>query len=247
MKCLLPLLLLGMLCAPAQAAPASAQTRVDQSRARYSTLKSYADRGEVLDQFGPKPENSYRHTFRTYFRAPRQFLFDFKQDARAGGNRIVVWCDGGDFQSWSSATNQHETYPRGSNTAILAFQQFASATGRSITLVPALIFQGSGLVSSFGEFGDAVPAGSEAIGDVRAQKVDGVARSMYAKTQRETNVRRAAVWIDPQTQMLRRMLEDTPEGLPPSAVMRITTTLEPQADPQLEDRLFQFTVPTAKK
>jgi len=92
-----------------------------------------------------------------------------------------------------------------------------------------------------------VPAGSEAIGDVRAQKVDGVARSMYAKTRRETNVRRAAVWIDPQTQMLRRMLEDTPEGLPPSAVMRITTTLEPQADPQLEDRLFQFTVPTAKK
>lgn len=247
MKCLLPLVALCVLCAPAHADSVSAQTLVEQSRARYAALKSYADRGEVLDQFGPKPENSYRHTFRTYFRAPRHFLFDFKQDARAGGNRIVVWCDGGDFQSWSSVTHQHETYQRGSNTAILAFQQFASGTGRSITLVPALIFQGSGLVSSFGEFGDAVSAGDEAIGNTRTQKLNGVARSMYAKTQRETNVRRATVWIDPQTQMLHRILENTPEGLPPSAVLRITTTLEPQADPQLDDAVFQFTVPSAKQ
>jgi outer membrane lipoprotein-sorting protein len=243
MKGLLPLLALSMLWIPAHADSTSAQTFVEQSRARYATLKSYADRGEVLDQFGPKPENSYRHTFRTYFRAPRHFLFEFKRDARAGGDRIVVWCDGGDFQSWSSLTRQHQTYPRGSNTAILAFNQFGSATQRAITLVPALLFQGSGLVSTFGEFGDAVSAGDETIGGARAQKVNGVAQSMYAKTQRVTNVRRATVWIDPQTKLLRRIFEDTPEGLPPTAVMRITTTLEPQADPQLEDKVFQFAVP----
>jgi outer membrane lipoprotein-sorting protein len=246
MRDLLLLLALGVLSAPVRADSTSPEALVEQSRARYTTLKSYADRGEVLDQFGPKPENSYRHTFRTYFRAPRQFLFDFRKDARSGGERIVVWCDGGDFQSWSSLTNQHQTYPRGSNTAVLAFNQFGSATQRAITLVPALIFQGSGLVSSFGEFGDAVSAGDEPIGNVRAQKVNGVARSMYAKTQRETNVRHAAVWIDAQTKLLRRIFEDTPDGLPPSAVMRITTTLEPQADPQLDDSVFQFTVPARR-
>jgi len=246
MKSLLPFLALVVLCAPAQADSTSAQALVEQSRTRYTTLKSYADRGEVLDQFGPKPENSYRHTFRTYFRAPRHFLFDFRKDARSGGERIVVWCDGGDFQSWSSLTNQHQTYPRGSNTAILAFNQFGAATQRAITLVPALIFQGSGLVSTFGKFGDAVSAGDEAIGNARAQKMNGVARSMYAKTQRETNVRHATVWIDPQTKLLHRIFEDTPEGMPPSAVMRITTTLEPQADPQLDDSVFQFTVPVVR-
>jgi outer membrane lipoprotein-sorting protein len=247
MKRLLLLPALCLLCATARTDAPSAPELVERSRAVYTTLKSYADRGEVLDQFGPKAENSYRHTFRTYFRAPRHFLFEFTQDARAGGNRIVVWCDGGDFQSWSSATQQHATYPRGSNTAALAFQQFASSTGRSITLIPALVFQGSGLFSSYGEFGDAVAAGSEKIGDAQAIKLDGVARSRYEKTQRETNVRRATVWIDPQTQLLRRILEDTPEGLPSSAVMRITTTLQPQANPTLADSVFQFTVPTARK
>ena len=247
MRYLSLLLALGALVSLARADSPSAPALVEQSRAVYPALKSYADRGEVLDQFGPKPENSYRHTFRTYFRAPRNFLFDFTQDQRAGGTRIVIWCDGGDFQSWNSLTQQHATYPRGSNTAVIAFQQFASSTGRAVSLIPALIFQGSGLVSSFGEFGDAVPAGDEKVGDAATIKLDGVARSRYAKTQRETNVRRATVWIDPQTQLLRRILEDTPEGLPPSAVMRTTTTLRPQANPTLDDSLFQFTVPTARK
>src|SRR5262245_46153403 len=222
MRYLSLLLALGFLAPLARADSPSAAALVEQSRAVYPALKSYADRGEVLDQFGPKPENSDRHTFRTYFRAPRNFLFDFTQDVRAGGSRIVIWCDGGDFQSWNSLTQQHATYPRGSNTAILAFQQFASSTGRAVSLIPALLFQGSGLVSSFGEFGDAVAAGGEKIGDTSAIKLDGVARSRYQKTQRETNVRRATVWIDPQTQLLRRILEDTPEGLPPTAVMRVT-------------------------
>lgn len=247
MRHLLLTLILGSLVPLARADSPSAPQLVDQSRAIYTALKSYADSGEVLDQFGPKPENSYRHKFRTYFRAPRHFLFEFTQDARAGGNRIVIWCDGGDFQSWSSATQQHATYPRGSNTAVLAFQQFASSTGRSVTLIPALIFQGSGLISSFAEFGDAVAAGSEKIGEATAIKLDGVARSRYEKTQRETNVRRATVWLDPQTHLLRRILEDTPDGLPATAVMRITTTLQPQANPVLADSVFQFTVPTARK
>jgi hypothetical protein len=62
----------------------------------------------VIDEIGPKPANVHRHGFETYFRAPRQFYFEFDMDPRAGGERIVVWCDGGDFQSWLSRASRSE-------------------------------------------------------------------------------------------------------------------------------------------
>ena len=38
-----------------------------------------------------------------------------------------------------------------------------------------------------------------------------------------------------------------PDGMPATAVTRITTTLQPQANPTLADSVFQFTVPTPRK
>jgi outer membrane lipoprotein-sorting protein len=230
------------------ATPASSlEDPVAQSRATYAALRSYADTGVVLDQSAPGAANVYRHKFKTYYRAPRNFYFEFQSDARAGGQRIVIWCDGGDFQSWFSATGQHASYPRGSNTAVLPFQQAAATTRGAVALIPGLIFSGSGLMGTFNEFGDAAEAGTEQVTGRKARKLIGIARSMYQQTQRETNVRRTTVWLDAENLLLRKVFEDTPKGLAASAVIQITVLLEPQANPTLNDRVFTFTVPSQQQ
>jgi outer membrane lipoprotein-sorting protein len=211
----------------------------------YSTLKSYADTGTVLSEFGANA--SYTHTFKTYFKAPRQFYFEFNADKRSGGRQIVIWCDGGDFQSWDSSLATHQTYPRGTNTTLSAFGAAASPTGGSVGMIPSLIFAGSGLAATLTELKEYSVAGTEDVGGHRSHKLVGVARSVYPKTQRETNVRRAAVWIDAETKLVRKVFDDTPKGLPITAVNRTTLTFDPKANPPLEDSAFRFTVPSLQK
>jgi len=246
---LLPLLLsIAVLASPVMAGGnPSPDELVAGTLKTYPSLRSYSDTGVVLDQFGPKADNVYRHTFKTFFRAPRNFYFEFNADPRSGGDRIVIWCDGGDFQSWQASSAQHSIYPRGSNTTTQAFLQSAFRTKNSDVLIPALIFAGGGIVSTVQEFSEPVQAATETVTGQPAYKLIGVARSMYAKTQRVTNVRRATVWIDTKSQLVRKVFEDTPKGLPGSAIMRITTTLEPQANPPLDDKVFQFEVPSNQK
>lgn len=234
--------------APAPAAPAAAAASASaddilaRSLAVYASLKSYADTGVVVSQFAANA--SYRHTFKTAYRAPRQYMFDFTADKRSGGARLVMWCDGSDFQSWSSALGTHDTYPRGSNTVLSGFAASASPTSRSILLITGVLFAGSGLISTLNEFSDYSVEGTEEIGGRRCHKLVGVARSMYQRTQRVTNVRRAIIWIDAETLLVRQVFEDTPQGSPATAVNRTTITLDPQANPTLEDGRFRFAVPS---
>jgi outer membrane lipoprotein-sorting protein len=211
----------------------------------YPTLKSYADSGVVLSEFAPS--SSYTHTFKTYFKAPRQFLFEFNADVRSGGRRIVIWCDGGDFQSWDSSLGIHNTYARGSDTTVAAFGAVSSTTGGAVGMIPSLIFAGSGLVATVGELHEYSVEKTEDIGGRPAHKVVGVARSSYPRTQRETNVRRAAVWIDSETRLVRKVFDDTAVGLPTWAVNRTTITYDSQANPALDDARFRFTVPSTPK
>jgi hypothetical protein len=52
------------------------------------------------------------------------------------------------------------------------------------------------------------------------------------------------LWIDVDSGLLRRVFEDTPADYQPGAYSRLTVTLEPQANPAIEDARFQFTVPS---
>ena len=217
---------------------------VSRSIAMYASLKSYADTGVVISQFAAG--SSYRHTFTTYYRAPRNYYFEFAADKASGAARLVMWCDGGDFQSWSSALGEHNVYPRGSNTVLSGFAAQASPTSRANTLIAGLLFAGGGLVSTLNEFADYTVEGVEEVGGHRCHKLVGVARSMYRQTQRVTNVRRAIVWIDADSLLIRKVFEDTPQGSPSSAVNRTTVTIEPQANPTLEDARFRFAVPSTQ-
>jgi outer membrane lipoprotein-sorting protein len=159
-----------------------------------------------------------------------------------------MWCDGGDFQSWSSALSQHVTYVRGENTVIGGFAAAGATTFRTITLITALLFANSGLTSTLLEFGDDYTVdGTEDVGGHRCHKLVGIARSLYAKTQRITNARRTTIWIDTESLLVRKVFEDTPDGSPQTAVIRTTVTLDPRPNPTLEDARFTYTVPSPSR
>ena len=54
------------------------------------------------------------------------------------------------------------------------------------------------------------------------------------------------MWVDVETALVRKVLEDAPEGSAAGTVSRVTTTFEPQANPTLDAARFRFTPPAPK-
>jgi outer membrane lipoprotein-sorting protein len=232
---------LAVICLAAPT-PGAQDDILARSRARYAALKSYADTGTVLYDYGVARVS--RHTFKTYYRAPRNFLFDFTEDKADGGSRFVIWCEGEDFQSWTSDTGIHTVYPRGQGTT--AFVTTSAPTFGASMQMASLLFASAGLVSTLAELAEMTPAGTEDIDGRAAQKLTGIARTTYG-TGHVTNVRRTTIWIEPDTLLVRKIFEDTPKGSPAGIVRRVTVTFEPQANPTLDDSRFRFVVPSLQK
>jgi outer membrane lipoprotein-sorting protein len=234
---------LACACLVSAASPASQEDILTRSRAVYASLKSYADTGTVTVEYGATSVS--RHAFKTYYRAPRQFLFEFLEDKADGASRLAIWCDGGDFQSWWSDTGVHNIYPKGQGAS--AFVTFTGPTSGSAPLVASLVFANAGLVSTLGELGDMTPAGTEVIAGRPSHKLTGIARSTYGATGHEVNIRRTTIWIDSETLLVRKIFEDTPKGTPMGLRSRTTTTFEPQANSTIDDSRFRFVVPSLQK
>jgi outer membrane lipoprotein-sorting protein len=230
-------------CLLSASSPSAQEDILARSRAMYVALKSYADTGTVMYEYGVNSVS--RHTFKTYYRAPRHFYFDFTEDKADGGSRMVIWCDGGDFQAWSSETGLHNVYPKGQGAS--AFINGSVFTLGANAQIPSLLFATAGLISTLGELADMTAAGTESIGARPAHKLAGIARSTYGQTGHVSNVRRTTVWIDAETLLMRKIFEDTPKGTVAGARRRITTTFEPQANPALDDSRFTFVVPSLHK
>jgi outer membrane lipoprotein-sorting protein len=225
--------------AHAAQAGASAQDIVTRSQAAYAALHSYADTGTLDTEFGP-PNGILRehHTFRTLFRAPRHFLFDFVKQDKA--DRFVVWADDEAFYTWWQATGVAETYPKGQGGG--AFVAGGQPTVNSLMVLSPWLFPQGDLTGALTEFGDASLAGTEAVNGHACYKLAGVGKSVYRQSGHVVNVRKMTVWIDTQTLLVRRVFEDTAEGTG-SGVNRITTTFDPQLNPAIEDARFAFTPP----
>lgn len=229
------------------AAPLQAQESdvLARSRATYASLKSYSDTGTVDVEFGPAAAPlRERHAFKTFFRAPRHFYFEFNEDKRAGGERFVVWSDLEAFHTWWSTTGLENTFPKGQGAA--AFMTGARPTQNALLQIAPLLFPAAGLTGTLNEFTDASVAGNEDVGGRPCHKLVGTARSVYPATGRVTNVRRTTVWIDAATGLVRKVFEDTAQGTPAGTVARVTTTFEPVANPVLDDARFHFTVPASR-
>jgi outer membrane lipoprotein-sorting protein len=216
---------------------------LERTRAAYAVLTSYSDSGEVrIESAGPgAPAWEERHAFATHYRTPRNFRFDLSKKT---GERVVVWCDGGDFQSWWSSTQTHTVYPKGRGH--LSFGGASYATRGAVLLISPLIFPQAGLQGALSGLMVAPEIGLEgveALGGRRVHRIVGDVGLGYARTGAVTAIRRTTVWIDVETYLVRQVLEDTPTSYSKGAVDRITTTFDPRANPALADEDFRFAAP----
>jgi hypothetical protein len=204
---------------------------IERSRAAYAALRSYADTGVVTaeDRLPGSPAVVEHHTFATYYRAPRQFLFDFTEDEKAGGERFVIWCDGGDFNTWWSTTGVHEKYERGRGG--VAFAVGSLPTKGSALLIPPLLFSQAGLQGPLVSLQEPRLAGTEEVGGRRSYKITADMRLAYG-TGNVGEERAVTIWIDAETLLVRKVFQDTPRGGMAGAVSRLTTTFAGRPRPR---------------
>ena len=214
---------------------------LDKTAAKYASLKSYSDSGTITYEFSSgstDPVQTERYTFTTYYRAPRQFIFDFKKGPNADDERLVIWTDSADINTWWSATKVHETYPKGQGDSAFALSSFP--TKGSVMKIPTLLFSGAGLHGPLTDFKQEHTDPDEAINGHRCFKLVGEVALAYG-TGAVTESTPTTIWIDAESSLVRKILEDTSKS---GAIDRVTTTFEPQADPKIEDSRFKFTPPT---
>ena len=231
-------------------AQASLPEVLRNSIANYAKLTSYADTGTVREEM---PGIVDEAKFTTYFRRATRDLYLDYQDLTStnpgtkftidmSASRTVFWMVKGEMQKFEFKTRNHEVINPDNGGQVRALQNGSHATSGVSMLIPSLLYSQARLPSAVLQIEEATVAGIEEINKRRCHKVSGIAAGYYPSGQR-TNVRPVTVWIDVDTLLIRRVLEDTPKGYQAGAYLRIYTTFEPQANPTLDDRKFQFTVP----
>ena len=229
---------LALLSSPREGALAQDLKAMDRSRAVYAALGTYSDSGSVVTEsrLAGTPTVVERFTFRTSFKRPRQYLFEFAANAASGADRVALWCETaeGDFHSWWKATGVHDVH--GNRTGINAFLTTAAPTkGTSLYLVSILLPQ-TALLASLGAFAPTV-ATRDTIGGRPHIKLSGEMKGHFGSG------RPMAVWVDAESHLIRRIVEDTPSESPAGSVDRITTTFAPRANPTLGPAAFQYRIP----
>jgi len=214
---------------------------LEQSRAKYAALKTYSDSGTVMTEYAlgnSDPLVVEKHTFTTFYRAPRQYFFEFKKDPSVADERFVIWADNADFNTWWSSTNVHETYPKGQGTQAFALGAFPTKNA-AMQLAPMLFAQ-AGLHGPTVDLKVLSSDQIELVNGHRCHKLVGEVGLAYG-TGTVTNVRPTTIWVDADNMLVRKVLEDTVKGT--GGIDRVTTTFEPQADVQIDDVHFKFTPP----
>jgi outer membrane lipoprotein-sorting protein len=229
-----------LLSAASHFAAAQQDDVVARSRAKYAALRSYADTGTIVVEttIPGAPTLVERRRFVTYYRAPRQFYFDFRKGLTPDAERLVIWCDGGDFNTWWSATQVHEVYAKGRGGYAFAVSTYP--TDGSATLVAPLLFAQAGLHGSLADFANYHVAAVEDVGGRRAYKVVGEVNLAF-QNGAAGEPTQTTIWIDAETLLVRRIVQETRAG--GRLTGRGTATLAPVADPALADALFRFSVP----
>jgi outer membrane lipoprotein-sorting protein len=222
--------------------PSGTTETLDRSRKAYAALRSYADSGTVVVESaskGVEPTTS-RYTFKTFYRAPVHFYFEFNREEVPGADHYVAWGDAKGFHMWS-ATMGLDNYAPGFATTALSFG--GPLTLNTALKVVPLVYRTEGLWNTLIEFATPKDTRSEDVDGRPCLKVEGLARWLYLRPTRVVNARQATVWIDADTMLVRKVFEDTPKEHLTGDVRHMTTTFTPQVNPALDDSKFGFTVP----
>ena len=218
--------------------------------ANYATLTSYADTGTIVQE-APGIVDTAKTTM--YFRRTTRDLYielhgvnsvtpatKFSIDMSA--NRHVIWMFSGEMATYDFRSRNHQRVNAEGGGQVRALQAGSHATQGISVLIPSLLYSQSGLPGTISQMEEATVAGIEEVDKRRCHKVVGVAAEYYPSGQR-TNIRPVTVWIDVETQLIRKVFEDTPANYPAGSYQRKTITFQPQANPQIDDAKFQFKVP----
>ena len=203
----------------------------------YGELRSYADSGVVLREYGSRTDPSRdRHTFTTYFsRSPRRFLLDFRKQ---GGDQFVVWGDPDAFHTWWKTTGGRYDYPNPNN--LPAINGSGANTSGSVLKIPTLLYGKAPLQGDLTYLRDVGSGGFETVDGRRCDRVTATTYGVYG-TGHEFNVHAITVWIDVESLLIRKIVEEWPPL--PGQISRTTTTFEPQANPSLDEARFRFVPP----
>lgn len=208
-------------------------------RATYAKLTAYEDSGtiETQDLSIGSTMIVERHTFTTRFAPPRRFYFEFKKTPEPDGERFVIWNTGTAFNSWWSATQVAETYAPGEGANAFGISELP--TLGTALLIPPLFFQGSGLQGPLTKF--------EAPARKASEKLNG--RMHYVLTANvrlnhwNESTRPTTIWLDAETLLISKIIEDTPTGMGGGVVQRTTTTFVPKANGKIAETQFKFSPP----
>lgn len=233
------------------AAPGTGSDVLARSIELYPTLKSYSDTGTVVVETAG--DNWERYKVRTYFRKNADYsdlYFDFQGVNFKSGQSIVstpderrvLWMSGGELQSFDQKSREHESFSRESGRQPSVLKGAQSQTRGASILIFSLIYAKANLPGTILQIQQSADAGFETVNGRRCHKVTGTAATYYPSGQ-ITGVRPVTVWIDAESLLIRKVFEDSPEGLRPGSYYRVTITLDPQANPVLDDARFQFKVP----
>jgi outer membrane lipoprotein-sorting protein len=221
--------------ASALAQEPSAEQVLERTRSAYAVLESYSDQGTIVneDKNVGAPMTVERYRFETRFAAPKRFYFDFAKP----DERYVIWCAGESFATWWSATQTAESFSPGEGQNAFAVGEFP--TSGTALLIPPLLFQQAGLHGPLADLSMPVSIGMETA-EGRALHVlsANVRMNHWSDTTRATKV-----WIDAQTYLVRKVVQDTPSGMGSDVIQRTTATFEPVANPSLGDESFEFAPP----
>jgi hypothetical protein len=220
-------------------AETAGESPISALAAHYKGLTSYTDTGtvETFVRWPGAPGVTEQHTFQTAFRAPRKFFFRF--DAKdASGDALVIWCDGGPFQSWWKATGVHEVYDGGRGAS--AFLNAASTTSDTANLIAPHLFSQAKLPGPTTGFLDATAGGEEKLDHRQCRKITASQRTTGVQT---IEKRPVTLWIDTETNLVVKVLMDTPAGSAPDTADRKTYLIEPVANPAVDDASFNFKPP----
>jgi len=212
-----------------------AESILQKSRDAYSQMKSYTDSGQIINEYGTSSED--KHTFSTAFnRSPRHLLLSFHKQ---GGDNYVIWADPDAFHTWWKTTGQQTDYPNPNNTPAISLSDY-NTQGTALK-VPTLLY-----AKAFGAvmlaLHDPELDGTDDIGGHHCHRIIGRLSDLYTATGHEVNIRKATVWIDADSFLIRKMVEESKAS--PGQRSRKITIFEPQANPALDDAKFKFTPPS---
>lgn len=215
---------------------------LEESRAKYAALRSYSDSVTVVteNRFAGSPPVVERHRIQTRYRAPRLYFFQFDEDPKAGAERLVIWCDGGDFNSWWSTTRVHDVYSEGRGAAAFAL---SSPTTRGATLLlPTWIFPQAKMTGPLTSLVNVRLEGTDTVVGRKAYRIAADSDTSYSNG-RGAQSRPITIWLDAETLLVLKIILDTPRGSASGALVRETFELVPSVNPQMENAAFRFAVP----